>query len=236
MPVFRLTKRVAFPPANLATEDGLLAVGGDLSVDRLLLAYREGIFPWPSDNTPLLWWSPDPRMVLFLDEFHCSKRLRRVINSGVFRVTADTAFDQVIRHCATVPREGQDGTWITDDMAAAYTAVHHAGYAHSIETWRGDTLVGGLYGISLGACFFGESMFALEADASKVAMARLVERLRMWNFGFIDCQVHTAHLARLGARNIPRGQFLRLLENGLETPTRVGPWSMEGETGDPSRD
>ncbi|MBI2425314.1 MAG: leucyl/phenylalanyl-tRNA--protein transferase [Candidatus Hydrogenedentes bacterium] len=226
MPVYRLTKELIFPPPALA-EDGLLAVGGDLSVDRLILAYSQGIFPWYSQGEPIMWWSPDPRMVLFPESFRCTQRLARTIRQGVFEVTFDQAFPEVIRACSTAPRPGQDGTWITRAMVEAYCALHAAGYAHSIECWREGALVGGLYGVSLGACFFGESMFSRESNASKVAFARLVECAKGWNFDFIDCQVANKHLRSLGAREIPRKQFLTRLQAALAHETRRGRWGAQ---------
>jgi leucyl/phenylalanyl-tRNA--protein transferase len=211
MPVFRLTRRLVFPPAERADPDGLLAVGGDLSVSRLLLAYRSGIFPWYEEGMPILWYSPDPRMVLRPDALHVSHSLRRTIGSGRFDVTFDTDFAGVIHRCRTISRPGQRGTWITADMQEAYGRLHAAGQAHSVEVRRAGRLVGGLYGVAVGACFCGESMFADERDASKVALAALVTRLRAGDFALIDCQVPTEHLARLGAVTMPRTQFLPLL-------------------------
>lgn len=222
--MYRLRRDIGFPPPELAREDGLLALGGDLTQDRLLLAYEMGIFPWYSDGQPILWWSPDPRMVLLPSEFHVARRLQRVINQGVFRTTFDQAFEDVIRECANISRPGQQGTWITDDMREAYEGLHQTGYAHSVEAWQGDRLVGGVYGVSLGRCFFGESMFSRVTDASKVALAALMDRLRKWDFVLLDCQVYTAHLASLGAREMPRKEFLTLLGAGLEGETRLGPW------------
>jgi len=226
MPIFRLTDALAFPPPHLA-EEGLLAVGGDLRPERLLLAYRSGIFPWYSEGEPILWWSPDPRMILLPAELHLSRRFRRKLRQAPFRLTLDTAFAQVIQACATVPRKHQDGTWITPAMESAYTQLHHAGYAHSVECWRDENLVGGLYGISLGACFFGESMFSREPDASKIALAALVAQCRRWGIGLIDCQVANPHLGRLGAREVPREVFLKLLAQGLRAQSRRGPWSFD---------
>lgn len=227
MPLFQLTDELLFPDPNLALDEGLLAVGGDLSEERLLLAYANGIFPWYSEGDPILWWSPDPRMVLFLDEFHLSRRFARTLRGGRWRVTYDTHFEHVIDACAAVPRAGQDGTWITPAMREAYVRLHRAGYAHSVEAWRDGNLAGGMYGVSLGACFFGESMFSLCADGSKVAMARLVQRLAGWNFRFCDCQTPSEHLASLGAREITREAFLEWLDEGLKVPTRVGSWSEQ---------
>ena len=198
-----------FPPVDEALREpnGLLAAGGDLSPARLLDAYRQGIFPWFGDEDPLLWWSPDPRMVLFVDELHVSRSLRKTIRSGRFSVTADRAFSAVMSGCAE-PRADQEGTWITTEMRAAYARLAALGYAHSVEAWEGDALVGGLYGVAIGRMFFGESMFARVSDASKVAFVALVRQLQRWGFRLIDCQMPTAHLASLGAREIPRREFL----------------------------
>lgn len=211
--MFILTEEIAFPHPSLANPDGLLAIGGDLSTERLLLAYQNGIFPWYSEEQPILWWSPDPRMVLFPNELKVSKSMRNVLNRDQFRVTVDRAFDQVIAHCAQVPREGQEGTWITTEMMEAYAHLHELGYAHSVEVWENERLVGGLYGIRLGKCFFGESMFSLVSNASKVGFIRWVKQLRESGCQLIDCQVETGHLASMGARNIPRQEFLELLQH-----------------------
>ena len=223
MPVFQLTRHIAFPPVHLA-EDGLLAVGGDLSEARLLLAYRSGIFPWYSRGEPLLWWSPDPRMVLFPEDFHCSRRLARTIRQRPFEITIDRAFDRVIRACAETPRGGQDGTWITLAMETAYIRLNQHGYAHSLECWENGELAGGLYGVAIGGMFFGESMFSRRDDASKIAMYTLSRAARAWGIPMIDCQVANPHLARLGAREIPRREFCRLLREGLNTPLRANAW------------
>ena len=227
MPVFLLSESLIFPHPRHATKEGLLAVGGDLSQNRLLLAYSRGIFPWFSDNEPIMWWSPDPRLVLFPEEFRASRTLRRLIRKQVFRVTVDQAFNQVIAECARIRTENSEPTWIVTDMIEAYGALHESGYAHSVEVWRQDTLVGGLYGVSLGRCFFGESMFAREKNASKVAFAWLVHYLRSKSIGLIDCQVTTAHLISLGAREIPRDRFLTLLHEALQAPTLKGRWSPD---------
>jgi leucyl/phenylalanyl-tRNA--protein transferase len=219
-----LGRRLWFPPPDHAPAHGLLAVGGDLSVERLLLAYSMGIFPWYSDETPILWYSPNPRYVLKLDEWHLPARLERTIRSGRFEVRFDSAFKDVITACAAVPRPGQDGTWITEDMKAAYCTLHETGYAHCVEAWRDGRLVGGIYGVSLGRIFFGESMFHTERDASKVALAALVHRLQDRNYHLLDCQQETGHLARFGARAITRAHFLRLLDQGLQYETEVGSW------------
>lgn len=226
MPLYLLTDELVFPPPHLAMADGLLAVGGDLSTERLLLAYRTGIFPWYSDDSPLLWWSPDPRLVLYPNELHVSKSLRKILRKRPFTVTLDTAFQEVITACAHIDRPDQDGTWILDDMIAAYCRLHEAGYAHSVEVWQADVLVGGLYGISLGRSFFGESMFSLRSNASKVALWHLVQHLTRWQFDLIDCQITTPHLLSLGAREIPRAQFLRELDASLRHPTHQSRWSL----------
>lgn len=225
MPVFRLTDSLIFPPPDLADPDGLLAVGGDLSVKRLVLSYSMGIFPWYSNGEPILWWSPDPRLLLFPDEFKVSRSLRQTIRKGGFEVTMDTAFGDVIRRCAMVNRKQESGTWITGDMIEAYVALHKAGFAHSVEARFEGELVGGLYGVSLGGMFCGESMFADKSNASKVALAALVERCKEWGFKFIDCQVTTSHLVGLGAVEVPRKAFRDLLRKTLEMETRQGNWA-----------
>jgi leucyl/phenylalanyl-tRNA--protein transferase len=227
--VFRLPREPIFPDPELAEPDGLLAVGGDLSPDRLLRAYADGIFPWYSEETPILWWSPEPRMVLLPAEFHVPRSLRRTIRSGAFEARADTAFGEVIRRCADKDRPGQDGTWITPEMILAYERLHDLGFAHSFEAWEGGELAGGLYGVSLGAAFFGESMFADRPDASKVAFATSVEWLRGRGFELIDCQVDTEHLRRFGAREIPRAEFLARLRNAMSSATVRGKWKIDGE-------
>ena len=227
MPIFRLVDDLVFPPPDYADPSGLLAVGGDLSSERLLEAYRAGIFPWYSDDQPILWWSPDPRFVLDLDEFKLSRSLGKTLRRKVFQVTFDRVFDEVIAACASVPREGQSGTWITPEMQEAYVNLHGLGYAHSVETWFNGELVGGLYGMSLGKAFFGESMFHCKADASKVALATLVQKLKSWDFQFIDSQMTTDHMARLGAREVPRRIFLKRLKSALRHPTKRGKWRVD---------
>ncbi len=227
MPIHRLGRDIVFPDPSEADPDGLLAVGGDLSPERLLAAYARGIFPWFDERSPILWWSPDPRLVLDPGALHVSRRLARTIRSGRFRVTADAAFELVIRRCAMRPRRGQRGTWITRDMREAYVALHRLGFAHSFEAWEGDDLAGGLYGVSLGGAFFGESMFADRADASKVAFVRSVDWLRAHGIGLVDCQVRTEHLVSLGAREIPRPDFLARLAAALEARTLRGRWRIE---------
>lgn len=229
MTVFRLTEKLVFPPSSCADPNGLLAVGGDLSPERLLLAYRQGIFPWYSADTPILWWSPDPRLVLFPDELRVSRSLYRVLARGVFRVTFDQAFSEVIERCATTRRKDGEGTWIVPEMMAAYRLLHRLGYAHSIESWQGEELVGGLYGVAMGRVFFGESMFTERTDASKVALVRLVHLLQQMDFELIDCQVTTAHLKRFGAREIARREFLDHLNRAIEKTIPRGLWSGLGQ-------
>lgn len=225
-PVYRLDERLLFPPPEAAEQSGLLAVGGDLRPERLLLAYSVGIFPWYNEGTPILWHAPDPRMVLLASELHVSRSLRKEIRRGRYHITLDTAFEQVIEHCAATPRPGQDGTWITEEMCDAYVDLHRRGYAHSAEAWEDGELAGGLYGVSLGRAFFGESMFALRPDASKVAFVSLVRWLQSWDVELIDCQVYTEHLARLGAGEWPRARFLAALREALDHATRMGPWRL----------
>jgi leucyl/phenylalanyl-tRNA---protein transferase len=224
MPVFLLSDSLLFPSPGLARNDGLLAIGGDLDEERLLLAYRTGIFPWFSAGDPILWWSPDPRLVLFPREIKVPKRLKRVIKQGMFQVTMDEAFEQVIRSCAQVRRKDDQGTWIVSDMIDAYRRLHASGYAHSVEAWRDGKLAGGLYGVSLGRCFFGESMFTDVDNASKIAFVRLVDHLNSLSFDMIDCQVRTDHLVRFGAKMISRRFFLGLLKRSLAEPTIRGQW------------
>ncbi|MGH9348568.1 MAG: leucyl/phenylalanyl-tRNA--protein transferase [Vicinamibacterales bacterium] len=219
-----------FPPVDtaLAEPNGLLAAGGELTPARLVDAYTHGIFPWSGEDEPILWWSPDPRMVLFVDELKVSRSLRRRIRTGQLRVTADLAFRDVIRSCAGTRRDGE-GTWITEEMAEAYRELHRRGLAHSIETWAGGTLAGGLYGVSIGRMFYGESMFAHESDASKMALALLVRQLARWDFKMIDCQMSTSHLASLGAREIPRAEFLRRLQPLTTDPGVPSPWHLDDD-------
>jgi leucyl/phenylalanyl-tRNA--protein transferase len=227
VPIYRLGREVAFPDPALAEPDGLLAVGGDLRPERLLTAYAGGIFPWFDERSPILWWSPDPRLVLEPARLHVSRSLRRTLRRGAFRVTADAAFERVIRRCAARPRPGQRGTWITREMVEAYVTLHPLGFAHSFEAWDGDALAGGLYGVSLGSAFFGESMFADRPDASKVAFVTAVEWLVPRGVELVDCQVRTDHLVSLGAHEIPRAEFLARLRAALEAPTLRGAWALE---------
>jgi leucyl/phenylalanyl-tRNA--protein transferase len=215
-----------FPPVSkaLRSPNGLLCAGGDLSPRRLVEAYRHGIFPWYSESDPILWWSPDPRMVLFPDELKVSRSLRKTIARGTYETRFDTAFRDVIEACAA-PREPGGGTWIVPEMIEAYVRLHERGFAHSVESWRDGELAGGLYGIALGRVFFGESMFARASDASKVALVRLVERLRASGYRVVDCQQATAHLASLGAREIPRARFAQLLGESIQYPPSGERWS-----------
>ena len=225
MPVYQLLKEHnIFPYPEEAIEEGLLAVGGDLSIERLLLAYSQGIFPWYSKDEPILWWSPDPRFVLMPKDFKASKSLSKTINSKKFEIRIDTSFKDVIKKCADVKRTHEKGTWITDEMRKAYIALYKEGYAHSFETYYKDELVGGLYGVSLGKAFFGESMFHTMTDASKVAMYNLVEFAKKNKFKFIDSQVHTEHLESLGGKEIARKQYLKMLALAVKFPTLRGKW------------
>jgi len=219
-----------FPPVTAALTDpnGLLAAGGDLSAVRLLDAYRHGIFPWFNPGQPILWWSPDPRMVLIPAEFKVARSLGKVLRNRDFEVRADTNFRAVMQACAE-PRPEQDGTWISDEMIAAYCALHEQGVAHSVETWIDGELAGGLYGVALGRMFYGESMFTRVADASKIALAHLVRQLERWKFGLIDCQVHTGHLASVGAREIPRVDFMRKLQELVNYPGVTGRWELDDD-------
>lgn len=229
MPVYLLTEQLVFPDPNLAAEDGLLAVGGDLSAKRLLLAYRQGIFPWYSSGEPLLWWSPDPRFVLFPNELKVSKSMKQVLKKGTYTITTDTAFREVVTQCRKVLRPGQSGTWITKPMLEAYCRLHEAGFAHSAEAWNTETgeLAGGLYGISLGGHFYGESMFSCQSNASKTAFIVLVKQLAAWGFTLIDAQLHTQHLESLGAVHIARSHFLQLLKENRQKETLQGNWRLE---------
>jgi len=224
-----LRQNVSFPPPEqaLISPNGLLAAGGDLSSARLLEAYRHGIFPWFSEGEPILWWSPDPRMILFPCEFNVSRSLRKTLRNGRHEVRFDSAFEQVMRACAA-PREGQSGTWIHEEVIAAYCELHRMGYAHSVETWLDGQLVGGLYGMALGRMFYGESMFSRRTDASKIALAHLAAQLARWNFGMIDCQMNTPHLASLGAREIPRKEFIARLQD-LINYTPVTDWHFDDD-------
>jgi len=224
-----LKNDMPFPPVTeaLRLPNGLLAAGGDLTPARLLDAYRHGIFPWFSEGEPILWWSPDPRMVLFPGEFRASHSLRKTLRKGQYEVRVDSAFEQVMRACAA-PRACASGTWIHEEMIAAYSELHAMGHAHSVETWMDGELAGGLYGIALGRMFYGESMFSRKTDASKIALSHLAAQLGRWNFGMIDCQMRTAHLASLGAREIPRKEFIARLQDLINYPP-VAAWRFDDD-------
>ena len=228
-----MSERLAFfPPVETALHEpnGLLAMGGDLSPARLLDAYRHGIFPWFNPGDPILWWSPDPRMVLVPGEVRVTRSLAKRLRNSGFEVRADTAFTEVMCACAAprppAGREGETGTWISPAMVAAYRRLFDAGYAHSVETWHDGRLVGGLYGVAIGRMFYGESMFSREPDASKVALVRLARQLQQWDFGLIDCQMETPHLASLGARTMPRAMFTARLAELVKLPHLPGPWTL----------
>ncbi len=215
-----------FPPVEQASPEGIVASGGNLSPGMLLSAYRQGIFPWFGPGEPVLWWSPDPRFLLFPEELHISRSMKTTMERGTFSFSFDTSFFEVIAQCSHVPRKGQNGeTWITESMIQGYAALHELGYAHSLEVWQGGELCGGLYGISLGRCFFGESMFSRVSNASKAALIFLRDQVQQHNFLFIDCQVYTPHLASMGARNVPREHFFTLLDEGLSFPDMQGTWN-----------
>ncbi len=228
MPVYWLTDELVFPPPDGASPEGVVAVGGDFDPQRLVLAYSQGIFPWPTRGYPLLWFSPDPRFVLEPSEARVSRSVRKAVRREAYRITADTAFTRVIEACGEVPRPRQSGTWITDELVEGFEGLHELGLAHSVEAWAEDgALAGGLYGVSLGGVFFGESMFARQPDASKVAFVTLLGHLVEWGFAMVDCQVYTEHLARFGAVSWPRARFLaRLHESLSSTPTRRGRWRL----------
>ena len=222
--MYWLTSEISFPHPKFSSKEGLLAAGGDLSPQRLLLAYQYGIFPWYNEDEPILWWSPDPRFVLIPSEIKVSKSMRRILKKGQFRVTFDQRFAEVINACSTVPRRGQEGTWLTAEMIEAYILLHQLGFAHSVEVWEGTTLVGGLYGVSLGKCFFGESMFSNVSNASKTALIHLSQTLEARGFTMIDCQSPTEHLKSMGASFVSREYFLDYLEENQAHPTLRGNW------------
>ncbi len=230
MPLFRLSPNdTTFPDPRWSLPNGLLAMGGDLSPERLLEAYRQGIFPWYNPEDPILWWSPDPRMVLFPENLKISRSMRPYFNRKKFTISLDTAFEEVMRNCAASPRRKQEeaGTWISEEMIAAYTRLHELGYAHSVEVWQEGTLAGGLYGVALGRMFFGESMFSFVKNASKFGFIHLVLQLEQKSFRLIDCQQETQHLKSLGAANITRSRFLRLVKEAIELPPLPTPWQVE---------
>jgi len=223
MPLFRLSEKLDFPPAWLARSDGLLCIGGDLSPERLLLAYKNGIFPWFSKDEPFLWWSPDPRLVLLPDGVNISKSLKKKIRKEIFTIKVDTAFEQTILSCAK-PRK-EEGTWLVEEMIDAYIDLHKQGYAHSIETWKNDKLVGGLYGVCIGGSFFGESMFSFESDTSKIALVALANHLKKNHFDLIDCQVTTRHLLSMGAVEISRNSFLDIITDSIKRKNIKNIWN-----------
>jgi len=224
--VAELVRTFPFPDPNDSDGRGLIAYGGDLGAERLLAAYAQGIFPW-YEEPPILWFSPDPRMLLHPRDLHIGRSLQKRERLAPFELRMDTAFREVIEACSQASRPDQGGTWITSEMIDAYVVLHELGFAHSVEAWKQGRLVGGLYGVSLGRAFFGESMFAVESDASKVAFAALVRQLDDWRFDFVDCQVETEHLARFGATNRPRREFLEMLAHALEGETRRGVWAFD---------
>lgn len=228
MPVYLLDEKCLFPNPSKADPNGLLAVGGDLSPERLLIAYKNGIFPWYSEGEPILWFSPDPRLIFIPRDFKPSKSLRKSIKSRKFNVKVDNNFEELIHKCAKVERKFQDGTWITNDMIDAYIQLHNLGYAHSFETYLDNRLVGGLYGLSIGGAFFGESMFYTETDASKVAFANLVDFCLEADFDFIDSQVSTEHMLSMGGVEVSRNSFLTMLEKTISKKTIIGSWKLRG--------
>ncbi len=226
MPIYELTEELIFPEPSNADPEGALAIGGDLSPDRLILAYQMGIFPWFSGNYPIIWWAPDPRFVLFPHKLKVSKSMKKILRKEEFKITFDTCFREVIEQCRLIKRKGQYGTWITPNMLQAYENLHRKGLAHSVEVWKDCRLVGGLYGVSLGKCFYGESMFSHISNASKTGFITLVQELIKRKFSLIDCQVYTRHLESLGAEEIPRVRFLTLLEQALVHTTFQGSWEQ----------
>lgn len=229
MPLFRLSEHIDFPPPWFARSDGLLCVGGDLSPKRLLLAYKKGIFPWFSKNEPILWWSPDPRLVLFPENIRVSRSLNKTIRKNKYTIRVNTAFEQTILCCAKPRKKGEEGTWLIEDMIEAYIELHALGHAHSVEAWLGDRLAGGLYGVSIGRSFFGESMFSSEKDASKVALVALANLLRENKFDMIDCQVTTSHLLNMGAVEISRTKFIKILDQSVKKPVDSNIWKQPSE-------
>jgi len=231
--MFRLSRNpsdLQFPPVELASPEGLLAVGGDLQPKRLLEAYRHGIFPWYNEDQPILWWSPDPRAVIFPDKLHVSRSLERTIRREPFTLTLDNGFREVMTECASPrPQYPEGGTWISPAMIEAYTTLHEMGHAHSIETWLEGQLVGGLYGVAIGGAFFGESMFSRVDDTSKVALVTLVRQLHKWGFTLFDCQQSSPHIQRLGAEDLPRAEFVKCLAAAVKLPDRRGRWQFNSE-------
>ena len=227
MPVFRLGKSLAFPPPEIAEADGLLAVGGDLKEERILLAYRNGIFPWFGEEEPVCWWSPDPRCVISPESFRFGKTLKRTIKKGVFEIALDRDFGGVIRSCARIPRRDSGGTWIVETMIEAYERLHESGFAHSVEAYRGGELAGGLYGVKINGCFFGESMFHRDAEASKAALAFLVARAYAEGWALIDCQFMNPFLCQMGAYELERSEFLGVLRAGVSDASFEGDWKID---------
>ena len=224
-PIPRLGYDYIFPDPRYAMKEGLLAYGGDLNPNRVLMAYRQGIFPWYNEGDPILWWSPDPRLLLYPDRFKIHRSLRKRLRQRRFTVRLDRQFEKVMRHCARIPRHGQEGTWILPEVIACYSTLHERGFAHSVEVYdERDELVGGLYGVSTGEAFFGESMFSLATDSSKIALAHMVELARRWNFAFIDCQIPSDHLIGLGAERVDRDRFLEELEQTQQRLGKPGNW------------
>jgi leucyl/phenylalanyl-tRNA--protein transferase len=234
MPVYRIPSAHVFPDPTLADSDGLLGVGGDLDPHRILVAYRMGIFPWFSEDQPILWWSPDPRVVLPPEQIHVPRSLAKRIRRGDYQITLDQAFDAVIHACGEVRRPGQSSTWITPEMEEAYNELFRMGHAHSCEAWLDGELVGGLYGVAVGGVFCGESMFARAPDASKVAFVQLARQLAAWSFGLIDCQVHTSHLERFGAQECARDVYLERLAHLAAREDRIGSWAFDASMGSDS--
>jgi leucyl/phenylalanyl-tRNA---protein transferase len=224
MPIYLLNNDLVFPSPTKANDDGLLAIGGDLAPERLLMAYEMGIFPWFNPDDPVLWWSPDPRCVLFLDQLRVSKSMRNVLNQKQYTVSVDQQFSKVLDGCSTAPRK-ENGTWISDEIKQAYLEVHALGMAHSVEVWKENELVGGLYGVSLGNAFFGESMFSMESNASKIGLVYFARALQSWGMEWMDCQIMNPHLKSLGAVEIPRREFLNNLEAALKLKTKKGSWT-----------
>lgn len=224
MPVFQLNDSIMFPSALLANEDGLLAIGGKLQEDWLLTAYAQGLFPWFNAGDPILWWSPDPRCVLIPSEVKVQKSMKPILNRSDLEFKLDNDFEQVIENCSMIPRLNQPGTWLTEEMKKAYSGLHDVGMAHSAEIWKNDTMIGGLYGVSIGGVFFGESMFSLEPNMSKLALIRLCGWLQERNFLMIDCQIYSSHLERMGAIMVDRIHFLEALNQGLSLKTLKGKW------------
>lgn len=225
MPIFRLKNDGVFPDPRQAEESGILAIGGELNTVTLLNAYANGVFPWYNPDEVRIWWCPDPRYVIFPSKIKVSDSMRRILKSGKFKVTMDTCFHRVINACRYTDRKNEDGTWITDEFIDAYTEMYHLGLCHSVEVWEGDELVGGLYGMSLGNCFFGESMFSKVSNASKVGLIMLAQALETRGFAFIDCQIPTPHLESMGAEPLPREEFLRILQLNLSLDTFIGRWN-----------